>query len=283
MSDIQSQLRARAAELLSSGEVVQVIGWMDGRFENQTTPAFIDRPEDAELLVFNEYCVNTTPKYTLYEKEHGKLAVCVRGCDSRGINRMIKDNQILRDQLYLIGLPCSGVKDRKTGELLIKCQNCNHRNPVVYDELLGDAVEEPQVNRYDVVERFEAMERDKRAQYFEGTFNRCIRCYACREVCPVCTCRSCFVDQVNVGWQGKQNNLAENKFYNLTRVFHIGDRCVECGECERACPMNLPLMAFNRKMVKDLDDLFAAGEAGLDAEGTHSLGTYDVNDVEEFM
>ncbi|MDR0308799.1 MAG: 4Fe-4S dicluster domain-containing protein [Coriobacteriales bacterium] len=283
MSDIQTTLRTRAAELLSSGEVVEVIGWTAGRFDNQTTPAFITKAEDAESLVFNEYCVNTTSKFSLMERGLGKVAVCVRGCDSRGINRMITDNQLKREEVHLIGIPCTGMKDRKTGEELLKCRECSYRNPVVYDELIGESVTEPELNRFDAVEKLEAMDQAERAAFFDSVYERCIRCYACREVCPVCTCKSCFVDQLAAGWQGKRSNVAENKFYGLTRVFHVGDRCVECGECQRACPMDLPLMLLNRKMIKDLDLLFEAGEAGLDAEGTNPLGTYDVNDVEEFM
>jgi ferredoxin len=280
---IQTALRKRASELLASGDVAMVIGWEASRFASKTTPAFITIPEDAERLVFNQYCANTLAKYALREQAAGRIAVCVRGCESRAINRMIADHQIDRSSLVLLGIPCSGMTDRATDQELMKCQNCTHRNPVTFDELLAEPVTENQPDRFKVVLSFEAMDREKRQAYFDSAWNRCIRCYACREVCPVCTCRECFVDQDRAGWQGKQANLNENRFYNLTRVFHIGDRCIECGECERACPMGLPLMALNRKFVHDLDTLFAAGEAGLTDELQNALGRYDLADTEEFM
>jgi L-lactate utilization protein LutB len=137
--------------------------------------------------------------------------------------------------------------------------------------------------RFAAVQKFEVMPAAARRDFFAAAYNKCIRCYACRQVCPVCTCNECFTDRDNVGWQGKQSNLAENRFYGLTRVFHIADRCVECGECERSCPMELPLMLLNRKMIKDLADLFAMQEGGLATAGATTLCSYDVNDREEFM
>ncbi len=282
---VQDTIRARAKELLESGEVATFIGWEAGRFENQTTPLVISDAADADKLVFNEYCVNTLAKYARDVVARGKVALVVRGCDSRGIIRLITDKVINREDVYLIGVGCPGVVDRKTGEPLKKCAECRHNNPPLFDEMAGDPIERPvPEDRFAEVLAVEAMPQAERSRYFESVYAKCIRCYACRDVCPCCTCRECFVDQRREGWVGKQNNVAENRFYGLTRVMHIGDRCIECGECERACPMDLPLMKLNRKVIHDLNDLFGEFESAMDLDGApEPLIVYDLGDREEFM
>ncbi len=281
----QDVIRTRAKELLESGEVATFIGWEAGRFENQTTPLVITDAADADKLVFNEYCVNTLAKYVRDVKSRGKVGLVVRGCDSRGIVRLLADKVIEREDVHLIGVGCPGVKDRKTNEMLKKCAECRHNSPVLFDEMAGGEVDKPApTDRFAEVREVEAMPQPERSRYFESVYAKCIRCYACRDVCPCCTCRTCFVDARRENWVGKQNNVAENRFYGLTRVMHIGDRCIECGECERACPMDLPLMKLNRKVIQDLNDLFGEFESSMSLENdVEPLIVYDLGDREEFM
>ncbi len=285
MANREDLLRERASALLNDGTVTSFIGWGAGRFEKETTPLIIRDASKADKLVYNEYCTNILSKLPLQDTDpESRIGLAVRGCDSRGINLALKDGQIKREKLYLVGIPCEGLKDAETDEVIRTCLECTHRNPVVYDELIGDAVKDgSQVDRFEDVNRIEAMSSDERYDYWTDVFSRCIRCKACRDVCPCCTCRECFTDQPTMGWQSKETSLAEAQNYGITRMFHVGERCIECGACERVCPVDLPLMQLNRKVIKDAQEIFGEYVAGIDDCTPHPLDTYLLDDVEEFM
>lgn len=282
--DMTQAVRNRARELFEAGEVSAFAAWEAGRFEGVRSPMVARKGEDVERLVCDDYCAPLIAKYALEHVSEGKVGLVARGCEARAVNRFIADRQLKRDQVYVLGLPCSGMKDPETGEELKRCAECQKRNPVVFDEMLADEVEEPRPYRFAEVDRIEAMGREERRAYFDNVYSACIRCYACRNACPVCTCRECFVEQERVGWQGKEHSLDEARFYGLTRAFHVGDRCIECGECERVCPMHLPLMSLVHKQVRDIDRLFGPYEGGgLSDSGPDPLRTYKTDDIEEFM
>lgn len=277
-------VQQRAAQLLESGEVATVVGWGAGRFENQRRPLVVKRAQDAKDLVFDRYCAHMVAKRVLEHAPEGRVALFARGCESRAVNRFIADHQLKREQVHIVGIPCPGMVDWTNGAPLKKCEECQHRNPVVFDELLGDAVEEPAPYRFAEVDEIEAMDRADRRAFYDALYTSCIRCYACRNACPCCTCKECFVEQERVGWQGKQFNTNEARYYGMIRAYHTGDRCIECGECERACPMGLPLMRLMHKQVRDIDRLFGPYEGGgLTDSGPDPLRTYKTDDIEEFM
>lgn len=278
MSDIQKELIQEVKKLLKEETVGYVIGWEDTRFPNKTRPSFITIEEEADKLVWNKHCINSLAKYALDDRyPDKKIGICVRGCDSRAIGRMITDNQLQRENVYLIGIPCDGKENSV-------CGTCSHKNPLIYDVLIGEPVEESaNPDRFKEIEEFEKLSPDERYEFWAKQYDKCIHCYACRNVCPACNCKECYADQDRVGWQGKQNNRAQNQVYGLTRAYHVGDRCIECGECERVCPMGIPIMRQTKKILKDINELFGDYECGLPEDRTPILGEYTLNDADEFM
>lgn len=291
MNNTTTKMREIAKELLAEEKVNVIIGWEKGTFPNISCPVFIDKPEDVDRLVWDDYCHANLSTYLLdYRKSDDKVGIFVKGCDSRGVNRLLQDLQAKREQLHIIGIPCSGLKDTDTDEKPLKCVECRYPNPLVYDQLIGEEQKVDEVaataeaREFKDVKNIEAMSPQDKAQFWEDNYSSCIRCYACRNICPACNCISCVFDTTDKqNWIGKANNVDENKFFALTRAFHVAGRCVECGECERVCPMDIPIMSLNRKLAQDIGDLFDDAEAGVDPESPLPLSHFDAeNDPEEF-
>jgi len=163
------------------------------------------------------------------------------------------------------------------------CKTCTHRNPVVYDILIGDKVEEQKdVDEFEKIKEFEAKPFDERWNYFTQEIKRCIRCYACRNACPLCFCKECCVDSSQPQWFGKSIELTDTQVFHVMRSFHTTGRCVDCGACMRACPMDIDLRFLNKKIEKDVRELFSF-EAGTDLEEPPPLTTFKTEDPEEFI
>ncbi|MEW6623119.1 MAG: 4Fe-4S dicluster domain-containing protein [Bacillota bacterium] len=288
MRELVDKAKTIAKELLAKGEVDLVMGWEKGTFEDKTSPLFMRKPEDVDKLVINEFCFNSLAPYLLYYKNHqGKIALFVKGCDSRGVVRLIQDEQVKRDKIYLIGVPCTGMMElNHEGQLVdaAKCRGCTHPNPVLYDIILGEEVEAKSPGeRFAAVEKETGSAREEVWKAWARNYDKCIRCYACQRICPACNCRECiFVDQ-GQEWIERRVDETENGAYSLIRAYHIAGRCVECGECERVCPVGLPIMKLNKKIAKDIEELFGPYEAGVDLEDKSPLGHFKYDDPEEFM
>jgi len=295
MKEIQAKMRILAQELLASGQVTLVIGWQKGRLWYKPSPVFIREAADTEKLVFDEFCHNNLVKYLIdLTLDETKIAVFVKGCDSRAVLRLLQDNCLDREKIYLIGIPCQGLldpvqaRDKKQGEeikVAAKCEICQFPEPVICDLFLGEKAERRDIVHCaeDIITKLEMTSADERYQFWSEQFSKCIRCYACRNICPACNCRECIFDQAVPEWLGKANNLCENQFMQLTRAMHVAGRCIECGECERACPMNIPLMAINKKLAKDIRELFGDNAPGTELEQKPPLGHFKLNDPEKFL
>jgi len=318
VKEFVQEMRAEAARLLSSGEVEMVIGWKRGDLWWQSYPVFIESPEEAESLTWNPCCVPNLAKYLIVELKHRKkIALFLKGCDALGLNQLLQDKRIAREQVYIVGIPCRGLVDPakvekagldrglqevdwKNGRLVFrhrdgekqadpsefmyeKCRTCRYPNPVVFDRMLGEPVEVKPRERFTEVERLEKRDVDERYEYWRRQFSRCIRCFACRNVCPSCNCLECIFDIDQPRWLGKSCEPSETQFYHITRAFHLAGRCVECGECERVCPAGIPLMSLNRKLIKDVNELYGEYDAGVKPEEAPPLVTFNQGDPAAFL
>jgi Fe-S oxidoreductase len=63
---------------------------------------------------------------------------------------------------------------------------------------------------------------------------------------------------------------------------HLAGRCSGCAECERVCPMDIPLNLLNRKMAQELFELYGF-EAAMQPQEQGALTSYRDDDDESFI
>jgi len=101
------------------------------------------------------------------------------------------------------------------------------------------------------LDRLEPWERFSRWMY---EFQKCIKCYGCRNICPVCFCAECSLE--NADLVGTGNLPPEVPLFHLVRAVHMAGRCTDCGLCEEACPAEIPLRVLYRKVNEIVKDVF---------------------------
>ncbi|MBQ3080698.1 MAG: 4Fe-4S dicluster domain-containing protein [Clostridia bacterium] len=311
-------LSGKAASLLNAGEVKYVLGWKKGEFDYDITPALFESAEELEKdFVWNDFsCANLSKYLIKYTRSlSGKILVFLKPCDTFSFNQLLTEHRIDRQKVYAVGVPCSGMADEKkirenadgitaiseTEEgylvhtlysdapafiskeeaLLEKCLSCKGWAHIALDEQIEGEVFAPSADRFDQVKALENMTPDERYHFWQNELSRCIRCNACRDVCPACTCEKCVFDNPNSGVENKAAaNSFEEKMFHIIRAFHVAGRCTDCGECSRVCPQKIPLHLLNRKFINDIDSFYGEYQAGLDEGSRAPLVDYDTGDLE---
>ena len=315
----RDQLIEKASALLSDGTVSAVLGWGRGEFDYDVTPRIFSSVEELQDgFVWSDFCGANFSKYLVAktQKIEDKILVFLKPCDSYSFNQLLTEHRFDREKVYAVGIPCEGMADiakvkaicgegisaiDTTGEQMLvttlyddapkaiatadvlaeRCINCKSKKIVAYDELLGDNGEVIESGRFDEVARLEAMTPDERFAFWQNELSRCIRCNACRDACPACTCEKCVFDNPNSGVENKSPaNEFEEKLFHIIRAYHVAGRCTDCGECSRVCPQNIPLHLLNRKFIKDMNDFYGDYQAGEEVGSRAPLVNYTTEDLE---
>jgi formate dehydrogenase subunit beta len=286
------ELRELAASLLADGAVGVVIGWEEG--PRGVRPAFVTRAEDAERLVFDERCVHNLAAYLNPRRTElrglGRPALVVKGCDAKAVAGLIRESQLRREDAVLIGVRCGGVATSPerhvdlTGDTVARrCSGCATREPALADHVVGPALPAPPAAlAADPVAAIDAMAPAQRWAFWHEELARCVRCHACREVCPLCTCDRCLADKTVPQWIESSPHGRGNLAWHVTRALHLAGRCVGCGECTRACPADIPLALLNAKLAQVVEARFGYRSCD-DPSVPAPIGAFRLDDAQEFI
>ncbi|MEE0265354.1 MAG: 4Fe-4S dicluster domain-containing protein [Acutalibacteraceae bacterium] len=308
----------KAVSLLENGTVAAVLGWRKGEFDYDITPAVFTTADDIkENFVWNDFCGANFSKYLVAKtrKIEGTILVFLKPCDTYSFNQLLTEHRFDREKVYAVGIPCEGMVDAEkvkavcegisaieckddtlvvtsiyedepvvvnTAEVIAeRCVNCKSKKHVAYDELIGEDGDVIDSNRFDEVEKLENMTADERFAFWQNELSKCIRCNACRDICPACTCEQCVFDNPKSPVENKAPaNSFEEKMFHIIRAFHVAGRCTDCGECSRVCPQNIPLHLLNRKFIKDIDSFYGEYQAGAEVGSRAPLVNYTTEDLE---
>lgn len=275
------------------GDVDVVIGYKQGFDAIHASPCFVRSEAQVGDLIWSPLCVHNLATYLPGLKKK-RTAIVVKGCDSRAVVQLLQEGLIKRENIVIIGIPCRGVVSTRKlsraaegeaieeiafdddgsvrlktarGEKRLsladvtpdKCRSCQYPTPLVYDHLVGEplAADKPAEAVYEDVKEIESKSLEERLAYWKAELGRCIRCYACRNACPMCVCQdSCIAESRDPHWMSQKATPDEKLMFHMIHTIHLAGRCVECGECERACPMGIPIGKLKKKINKEMKELF---------------------------
>ncbi|MBA7661876.1 hypothetical protein ES703_69896 [subsurface metagenome] len=315
---MEQKLRSEAKALLEQGGVDYIIGFEPGSIKFTTTPLITREKDDIDRLVINPFMVNNLAVFLTELK--GKVGIVVKGCDSRSLVSLIQDNKAARENVVIIGVPCPGMIDLRKIEALAgrerdeidditrngekvtvtidgkkqefpasqalfdHCLNCELPTPQEYDILLGEPAPgvADEATSYAMMAKLKELTPKERWEFWQEQFSHCIRCYACRNVCPACFCKRCFVEESEPQWLLPVPLWQDNLLFQVTRNIHVAGRCTDCGNCERVCPVNIPLRSLTREMYDIVDDLFQF-KSGMDKDEPSLMTHYEQEEAEELF
>ncbi len=265
-----NNLISRAKELLESKTVNVVIGYEAGP-TGLARPAFITDSAKADKLIYDERCVQNLAVYlTKAEvKNFGKMAIVARLPVMRSIMMLISEQQVIGDNLIILGISedNSLLDIASISVMQGYIDKCDLGNPSKDREILAE------LNKMTPEEKF---------SWWQNQFSKCIKCYACRQACPMCYCIRCTVEVNQPQWIPVQANAHGNTEWHILRAMHLAGRCISCGECGRACPVGIPCHLLTMQLADQVWNYFHV-HAGTSDKMNSVLSTYEPNDKESFI
>jgi ferredoxin len=265
-----NELIQKVTQLLTDKTIDVFIGYENGTAGRIRT-AFVRTPEQAAKLIFNADCKQNLAGYLLkHEVKHlGKIGFHANIAGLRSMMQLASEYQI---------------KDGEVLALLVKDdgQLTEYKTFAEIESYLSTINPGITTDEQSAVENILAMSVQQRWEFWNKEFEKCIKCYACRAACPMCYCHRCTTDVNQPQWIPVASHALGNLDYHLMRAMHLAGRCVNCGECAKACPMDIPLNLLTYQLIGPIQADFGA-TAGMKSDAMYALSTFKPDDKENFI
>ena len=271
--EMTKNIRAVCLKLLEEKKADLIIAYRGGGINETQIPYFAKQPADVQNIEWGDRCYQNIARYL-----HGlnkKAGILAKPCDVRAIVQYITEQQINRENVYIIGVDCLGMAD-ENGLPRPGCADCKVRKPPLYDEYIQDGrVDEPGVTEA----KTEDADLAGNYQRFQKEIEKCILCYACRQACYGCYCKTCFIERDQPDWQPAEVDTGAKMTFHLGRTMHLAGRCVECGACEASCQSGVNMRYIIKELNKFIEELYDY-RAGMNADQKPALLTNKFDDRE---
>ena len=259
-----------ARKLLADKTVDAVLSYASAGEDGRAAARFFRTADELDEMRWDEAC---TPNLAVYlHGKKGKYAIVAKPCDARAVAMYLSEGQIKREDVYIIGVECAGMKN-SDGSAAAGCGECDIRIPPVYDVIVK--------SKDGIVPASEekSEKEDHSIDRFKSELDKCILCFACRQACYGCYCKTCFVERGLPNWMPSDVNTGAKMTFHLGRAMHLAGRCVECGACERVCPSGVKIRYLIKELSGACKDLYGQ-TAGLDPKEPSALSTFKQDDKE---
>ncbi|MEI6898249.1 MAG: hypothetical protein WCL00_00095 [Bacteroidota bacterium] len=281
--DYTKQIQEIASRLFAEEKIDVFVGYRTTGFDDNQVPVLIREAQEVSKLVFNNKSVFNLTNYLKHEHTRGKrVGIVVKGCDSRSLNLLLTESQVKREKLYVVGISCEGVVD-EAGQKMQNCMECMVPAAVVYNEMLGTPNQDRGYIVNADIQELASKDLVERRIYFEEVFENCIRCNACRHSCPLCYCAKCCIDQETSTLYNGANTTSSAFHALMTWSLHLAGRCVDCRNCEKACPSHLPLHLLHKWNEKVIFENFQEHLAGVNEGDRGAFYKYSLQDPDDFI